>query len=197
MRRVIFGKVSCGCAMPYGNLDPAHMKLVQWVHFTWELDKLPTLSAALPAHYFLTSANRADEKELRAVIERSFVQDTSWGDAIHEVNSMLNGWLERAFEPEKSGICLALRHGLRMIGASILVPDPTAGNHLTPGPCVLMEYRNRGLGTALLEESLRQLRAAGLSRAAGLTKKNAPAAKFLYPKFNGVVTSGDTPALVA
>ena len=81
------------------------------------------------------------------------------------------GWLERAFEPEKSGICLALRHGLRMIGASILVPDPTAGNHLTPGPCVLMEYRNRGLGTALLEESLRQLRAAGLSRAAGLTKK--------------------------
>ena len=183
--------------MPYGNLDPAHMKLVQWVRFTWELDKLPTLSAALPAHYFLTSANRGDEKELRAVIERSFVQDTSWGDAIHEVNSMLNGWLERAFEPEKSGICLALRHGLRMIGAVILVPDPTAGNHLTPGPCVLMEYRNRGLGTALLEESLRQLRAAGLSRAAGLTKKNAPAAKFLYPKFNGVVTSGDTPALVA
>ena len=84
-----------------------------------------------------------------------------------------------------------------MIGASILIPDAAAGNHLTPGPCVLMEYRNRGLGTTLLEESLRQLRAAGLSRAAGLTKNNAPAAKFLYPKFDGVVTPGDTPILVA
>jgi len=183
--------------MPRDNFDPAHMKLVQWVRFTWELDKLPTVDAALPAHYFLTTASRTDEKELRAVIGRSFVQDASWGDAIHEVNSMLDGWLERAFEPEKNGTCLSLRHGLRMIGASILVPDAAAGNHLTPGPCVLMEYRNRGLGTALLAESLRQLRAAGLSRAAALTKDNAPAAKFLYPKFNGVVSSEDTPALVA
>jgi len=173
------------------------MKLVQWVRFTWELDKLPALSDALPAHYFLTAATRDDEKELRAVIGRSFVQDTSWGDAIHEVNSMLDSWLERAFEPEKSGICLALRHGLRMIGAAILLPDPAAANHLAPGPCVLMEYRNRGLGTALLMESLRQLRAAGLSRAAALTKNNAPAAKFLYPKFNGVVSPGDTPVLAA
>jgi GNAT superfamily N-acetyltransferase len=173
------------------------MKLVQWVHFTWELDKLPTLGAALPAHYSLTTANQTDEKELRAVIGRSFVQDSSWGDAIHEVNGMLDGWLERAFEPEKGGICLALRHGLRMIGASVLIPDAAAGNHLTPGPCVLMEYRNRGLGTALLGESLRQLRAAGLSRAAALTKDNAPAAKFLYPKFNGVVTTGDAPVLAA
>jgi GNAT superfamily N-acetyltransferase len=182
--------------MPHGNFFSAHMKLVQWVRFTWELDKLPTLGAALPAHYSMSAANRADEKELRTVIGRSFVQDASWGDAIHEVNSMLDGWLERAFEPEKGGICLALRHGLRMIGASILIPDAADGNHLTPGPCVLMEYRNRGLGTALLGESLRQLREAGLSRAAALTKNNAPVAKFLYPKFEGAVTPGDRPVLV-
>lgn len=183
--------------MPHGIFAPAHMKLVQWVRFTWELDKLPTLGAALPAHYSLAAATSADEKELRAVIGRSFVQDTSWGDAIHEVNSMLDGWLERAFDPGKGGICLALRHGLRMIGASILIPDAADGNHLTPGPCVLMEYRNRGLGTALLGESLRRLHGTGLSRAAALTKNNAPAAKFLYPKFDGVVTPGDMSVLVA
>ncbi len=78
-----------------------------------------------------------------------------------------------------------------------MLPDPSAENHLSPGPCVLMEYRNRGLGTALLGESLRQLREAGLSRAAALTKSNAPVAKFLYPKFNGVLTPGDTPLLAA
>lgn len=194
---MIFRKVSCGRATPRGNFGPARMKLVQWVRFTWDLNNLATIGIALPAHYSFTSATQADGKELRAVIGRSFAHDTSWGDAIHEVNGMLDGWMKRAFEPEKSGICLALRHGLRIIGAAILIPDPATENHLSPGPCVQMEYRNRGLGTALLGESLRQLREAGLSRAAALTKNNAPVAKFLYPKFNGVLIPGDRPLLAA
>jgi hypothetical protein len=183
--------------MPHVSLGPARMKLVHWVRFSWDLEMLPTLTSALPAHYSFATATRADEMELRAVIGRSFTQDTSWSDAIHEVNDMIEGWLERAFEPTKSGICLALRHGLRMIGAAILIPDPAVENQLSPGPCVLMEYRNRGLGTALLGESLCQLREAGLSHAAALTKSNAPVAKFLYPKFNGVLAPGDTPLLAA
>jgi GNAT superfamily N-acetyltransferase len=173
------------------------MKLVQWVRFSWDLDKLPPLGAALPEHYHFVAATGADEKELRAVIARSFAHDTSWGDAIHEVEGMIDGWLVRALKPEDGGICLALRHGLRMIGASILIPAPAAENHLSPGPCVQMEYRNRGLGTALLGESLRRLREAGLSRATAHTKSNAPVAKFLYPKFNGTLTPGDTPLLAA
>ncbi|CAN5394734.1 hypothetical protein BH20VER3_BH20VER3_16430 [soil metagenome] len=176
---------------------PAHMKIVQWVRFTWDLDTLPGGEISLPAHYSFTSAKRTDEKDLRAVIARSFAHDTSWGDAIHDVNGMLDGWVEQAFAPEHRGIALALRHGLRIIGAAILIPDAAALNHLSPGPCVSMEYRNRGLGTALLGESLRQLRAVGLKRAAALTKSNAPVAKFLYPKFNGVLSSGDVPLLAA
>jgi hypothetical protein len=49
----------------------------------------------------------------------------------------------------------------------------------------------------LLEQSLRQLQEASLSRAAALTKRNAPVARFLYPKFNGILTPGDTPLLAA
>ncbi|MEO8044362.1 MAG: GNAT family N-acetyltransferase [Spartobacteria bacterium] len=173
------------------------MKLVQWVRFSWELDKLSRSGCELPAHYSFAPGRPEDEKETRNVIRRSFAHDTSWSDATHEINGMLEGWLEAAFDPEKAGICLALRHGLRMIGAAILIPDPSSENHLSPGPCIVMEYRNRGFGTALLGESLRQLREAGLAQAVALTKSNAPAAKFLYPKFNGVLTPGDTPLLVA
>jgi len=173
------------------------MKQVQWVRFNWDLDEALPLGATLPEHYHFATATQADEKELRIVITRSFADDTSWGDAIHEVKGMIDGWLERVFEPEAVGVCLVLRHGLRMIGTSILIPDPAAENHLSPGPCVLMEYRNRGLGTALLDESLRRLHAAGLSRAVALTKSNAPVAKFLYPKFNGLLTPGATPLLAA
>lgn len=173
------------------------MMIVEWVRFTWDLDSLVVPDISLPAHYSFTPAKRADEKDLRAVIARSFAHDTSWGDAIHDVNGMLDGWVEQVFAPEPRGISLALRHGLRIIGAAILVPDTAALQHLSPGPCVLMEYRNRGLGTALLGESLRQLREAGLNRAAALTKNNAPVAKFLYPKFNGILSAGESPRLAA
>jgi ribosomal protein S18 acetylase RimI-like enzyme len=47
-----------------------------------------------------------------------------------------------------------------------------------------MEYRNRGFGTRLLEQSLTKLRAAGLQEAVGIAHENAPVTKFLYPKFN-------------
>ena len=173
------------------------MKLVRWVRFTWDLEKLPALSSGLPKPYHFAPVSRADETELRTVIKRSFAHDTSWGDAIHEVNGMIDGWLERAFADENGGRCLALRHGLRIIGAAILNPDSLAEDQLSPGPCVLMEYRNRGLGTALLAEALRQLREGGLTRASARAKDTAPVAKFLYPKFNGIATPDDKPLLAA
>jgi predicted N-acetyltransferase YhbS len=55
---------------------------------------------------------------------------------------------------------LVICHGQRIIGASALSTEMDAENHLLSGPCVLMEYRNRGLGTALLYYSLKQLRTA-------------------------------------
>lgn len=173
------------------------MKLVQWVRFTWNLEQLPPLRSALPEHYHFVDARAGDEKELRAIIARSFAQDASWGDAIHEVDHMIEGWLERAFTPEGNVAFLALCHGLRIIGASILMADPAMEDQLTPGPCVALEYRNRGFGTALLEESLRRLQAAGLTRGAALTKRNAPVAKFLYPKFSGRPTPACLPVLAA
>ena len=164
------------------------MKLVHWVRFTWDLEQFPPLGSVLPEHYHFAVATAADEKELRAVVTRSIAHDTSWGDAIHDVNGMIAGWLERAFAPDGIGIYLALRHGLRIIGTSVLMPDPAAEDHLTPGPCVLMEYRNRGFGTLLLQASLQLLRDSGLSRASGIARELSPVAKFLYPKYNGIAT---------
>ena len=49
-----------------------------------------------------------------------------------------------------------------------------------------MEYRNRGLGTALLHYSLKQLQNNGLERACGISKENVVASKFIYRKFGSV-----------
>ena len=159
------------------------MKPSSWLQFTWDLAALPAAPSELPDHYQITPATREDEKELRKVIASSFALDPNWNPSMQEVMLTIDSWLERAGESETS-VYLALRHGLRIIGAAVISKDPAAENHLLPGPCILMEYRNRGFGTCLLERSLGHLREAGLSQACAIGKENSLVTKFLYPKFN-------------
>jgi GNAT superfamily N-acetyltransferase len=159
------------------------MKLSNWIRFTWDLTQLPVFETELPQHYEIGAATAEDEMELRKIISTSFVLDPTWSPDLQEVTEKIEVWLERAFASPDCTF-LALRHGTRIIGASVLSMQPDAEMHLIPGPCISMEYRNRGFGTRLLEKALMRLREAGLSQAAGVAKENVPASKFLYPKFN-------------
>lgn len=173
------------------------MKLLNWVRFTWDLTNLPSLITDLPEHYQIGPANEPDQTELRKVFSSSFVLDPIWNPAVHDVMRTVSTWLDRAFLSDLNG-CLVLRHGQRIIGASVLSFDVDAGSHLAPGPSIMMEYRNRGLGTLLFERSLKSLREAGLVRARGIARENAPVARFLYPKFGGIPEPTDSmPRLAA
>ncbi len=166
------------------------MKLLNWVRFTWDLNSLPPTEVNLPPHYKIDPVAKEHEKEVRNVLSRSFLLDPAWNPAIGEVMHTLQSWLDRIFLVEEN-TCLALRHGVRIIGASVLCLDADAENHLVPGPCILMEYRNRGLGTRLLEASLKRMRESGLTRATGIARELSPVAKFLYPKYKGIVAPAD------
>ena len=171
------------------------MKLSNWIRFTWDLTQLPAFENPLPEHYEIGHATPDDEMELRKIISSSFVLDPMWSPALQEVNEKIEVLLQRAFASSTS-IFLALRHGTRIIGASVLSPEPDADMHLIPGPCISMEYRNRGFGTRLLEQALTRLREAGLPQAAGVAKENVPVSKFLYPKFNATSEPYDFTPLV-
>jgi GNAT superfamily N-acetyltransferase len=171
------------------------MNLSNWIRFRWDLSQLPQFEAELPEHYEIGPATAEDEMELRKVISSSFVLDPSWNPATQEVMETIEPWLERAFATPANG-CLALRHGLRIIGAAVIAQNPEAEVHLSPGPCVSMEYRNRGFGTRLLEQSLTKLRDAGLKEAIGLAHENAPVTKFLYTKFNSTTSPYEPTPLV-
>ncbi|MEY2559797.1 MAG: hypothetical protein QOG51_212 [Verrucomicrobiota bacterium] len=171
------------------------MNLSNWIRFRWDLSQLPQFDAALPEHYEIGPATAEDETELRKVISTSFVLDPSWNPATQEVMETIEPWLERAFASPANG-CLALRHGLRIIGAAVIAQNPEAEIHLSPGPCVSMEYRNRGFGTRLLEQSLTKLRDAGLKEAIGIAHENAPVTKFLYTKFNSTASPYEPTPLV-
>jgi GNAT superfamily N-acetyltransferase len=173
------------------------MKSSQWIQFTWDLTALTPGAVELPEHYRIAPAKRDEEKELRKVISSSFKLDPTWNPAIQEVTQTVEAWLDHAMAAESS-IFLALRHGLRIIGAAVVSPNPIAENHLSPGPCILTEYRNRGFGSLLLEHALAVARDAGLPRASTLAKENSPVTKFLYPKFNSRKSPQlSNPALVA
>jgi predicted acetyltransferase len=81
---------------------------------------------------------------------------------------------------------MTVRHGQRIIAASLLNMEADAETNLLSGPCVLAEYRNRGIGSALLQESLHSLAAGGLTVAYGICRDRSPVEKFVYRKFGSV-----------
>src|SRR5437660_6752899 len=65
------------------------------------------------------------------------------------IDAQVKSFIAAAFDSESVN-WLALQHGARIVGGTLLMTDPGAPAQLLLGPCILMEYRNRGLGTLLL-----------------------------------------------
>lgn len=159
------------------------MKLVHWTRFTWSLAKLPPAEdVSLDSRYRIRPATRDEEKAVRAVVFSAFSLDMDWADTMKIIQDWLNTQIDETFS-HRGVPCLVVTHGSRVIGTSLLDPDPESESNLITGPCILNEYRSRGIGSALLHQSLCALRDSGLREARAFTKSNVPAAKFVYPKF--------------
>ncbi len=167
------------------------MKLTNWLRFTWDLKSFEAPQLDLPTHYVIRRALRAEEETVRKTIFSAFSLDSDWSDTLSRIWPALNEQITEAFST-KEPKCLVLTHGTRVIGAAILSIDLEAENQILSGPCILVEYRNRGLGSKLLAASLDLLREAGLEKANGLTKKGIPAGKFVYRKFGGQGTPSES-----
>ncbi len=159
------------------------MKLVRWALFTWDLSTIEGDASPIEERYSIHRATKAEEKDVRNVIMASFALDSDWSDVLLHLRDRFEDDLDEVFRKKGDPACLVVTTGSRIIGASALAIDPEARNHLVSGPCILTEYRNRGIGGELLRLSLLQLREAGLATAHGVTKQNSPAAKFVYTKF--------------
>ena len=146
---------------------------------------MPNPAPRIDSHYRIRHAVAAEEETVRRVVFTAFSLDMDWTDSMKLMREGLERRVDRIFV-EKEVPCLVITHGTRIIAASALDHEQNSESHLITGPCVLNEYRNRGLGSGLLYQSLITLREAGIKRAYGVSKDNVPAAKFLYPKFESV-----------
>ena len=159
------------------------MKLVRWTRFTWNLAKLPEAQDAFGTHFSFRHARDNEQEAVWTVAQRAFMLDADWTDTFKIFSDHLKTRIEETFL-QKENHCLVLTHGARIIGVSVLCMQKESDSHLLSGPCILTEYQSRGLGTALLCNSLLALREGGLDQARGVTRQNGVAAKFVYSKFN-------------
>jgi len=154
-----------------------------WLRFSWKtsgIGALPAVGGDLIRH-----ATRDEGEEVLRVILLSLSMDSAWNDSLAAAEQYLKAEVARIFNGEDP-LCLVLPKGNRLIAVSLLDPTPEAASHLVGGPAVLMEYRNRGLGTRLLHASHTELGVRGVSVASGITRARTVAATHVYPKFGGV-----------
>ena len=172
------------------------MKLVRWKRFTWNLTTLPPLAHKLPEALQIRGSTRDEEKAVAHVVFTAFSLDMTWSDTLKLFRDRLEAGVRLAFARENVP-AIIVAHGPRIIAASVLSTEEDAESNLITGPCVLPEYSNRGIGSALLHQSLLQLREGGLSTAHAVTKENVPAAKFVYPKFGSTAVAHDYEPVLA
>jgi predicted N-acetyltransferase YhbS len=166
------------------------MKLDRWKQFIWNLAQLPATSPVLPSGLTFRAADRSDEAAIQAVTSRAFSFDDQWTGSYRRIAEPLQLRVHEAFRVHAQPAITVL-HGPRIIAASCLTSESDADNHLFTGPCVLPEYRSRGLGSALLLQSLITLRKEGCHVARAVCKDSTTAAKFIYPKFGSISESYD------
>lgn len=156
-----------------------------WICYEWEV-AIADLGVPTPLPLVTRGAERDEEETVAKVVRNAFSMDPAWGDLSRRLDEAMGRFVDEAFEKSHSSpTCVVALHGSRIIGVSVLQSAPESTNHLVSGPMILHEYRNRGLGTALLASSLDFLRGKGLSKVRGVTRANSIAARFIYTKFSG------------
>jgi hypothetical protein len=157
---------------------------IELERFAWDLKALPDGAGEISAPFVLRHAGEQEADEVLTLVQASYNLDPEWsGCASHIKDTVLPGVM-RTLAKEPS--CLFVQHGNRVIAASVYDCEPGKdGVHLVSGPCVLIEYRSRGIGAALLGATLEALRNRGLNEATGHTKPKSPSAKYLFTKFGG------------
>lgn len=162
---------------------PIPSKPVILTKFQWNLTEVPTDAGSLPSPFTLRDAGEQEKEDGLRVIQSSYNLDPQWSGCAKYIDETVLPGVERLFADDAT--CLFVLHGNRVIGASAYDPEPTDGIHLVSGPCVYLEYRNRGLGGALLGATLLALRERGLTHAVGQARPLSPAARYLCAKFGG------------
>ncbi|MFV0414883.1 MAG: hypothetical protein ACK5NG_00795 [Chthoniobacterales bacterium] len=152
--------------------------------YSWDLTKFARTLPSLPQGFEWEESDKLKDNTA-GIIEKALLTDSS----ILSARKFFEGYLaamKALFQlKEHSARLITLTHGPRIIGASVLQYAPNASLHLFSGPCILLEYRGRGLGSLLFQKSLTALAERGIETARGVCMSRSTLQKYLYPKYEG------------
>jgi ribosomal protein S18 acetylase RimI-like enzyme len=163
----------------------------QWQRFHWNLESGQNIPHPVLPPFVFRRAESGELEPVMKVVSSAMLMER----AATKFRRDLERRCAQVFEGEAPA-CVVVQHGTRLIGASVLDLSPDSDSHLITGPCVLHEYRSRGFGTALLQQSLERLREEGLRQVVAMARVNSTVARFVYPKFGGT-HEPETPRLAA
>jgi hypothetical protein len=133
------------------------MKKTRWINFVRDLagTKLPAIT--VPRQFRLSLVKATERRQLQEVIEKSFALDPGWNAALHMIDAQVKSSTAAAFNSE-SASWLALQHGARIVGGTLLMTDPDAPAQLVPGPCIprLRQNPRELAGRALFVSEVRR-----------------------------------------
>jgi hypothetical protein len=167
---------------------PIPSKQIELSKFQWKLDAIPSEAAVMNSPFTVRSAAEQELEEAASVIQASYNLDHQWSGCARYIDNIVLPAVAEIFKGDCT--CLFVQHGNRIIAASAFSVEPINGVNLVSGPCVFMEYRNRGIGGSLLGATLLALREFGVTEAVGQALPNSPAAKYLCTKFGGHPLAG-------
>jgi GNAT superfamily N-acetyltransferase len=160
-----------------------------WVCFSWDAKQLGGITWSVPPLSIRVAAKDEGDVVLKTILT-AFGLDSTWSDVHRRLEDFMEESVREAFR-QSDPPCIVAVHGSRIIGASLLDPAAASANHLVSGPMILHEYRNRGVGSALLAASLAFIRDRDVPVVRGVTRADSTTARFVYPKFSGVSAAGE------
>ncbi|MFV0337296.1 MAG: hypothetical protein ACK5LK_03515 [Chthoniobacterales bacterium] len=151
--------------------------------YSWDLSKFVPTAPELSQGFAWQ-----DSRELEGclpVIKKALLSDNSIYPTTDFFENYLAAMAGLFHSKDHSALSIYLTHGSRIIGASVLHCTTDAKIHLFSGPCILLEYRGRGLGGLLFQKSLATLANQGIQTVRGICTVRSNLQKYLYPKYGG------------
>jgi hypothetical protein len=126
-----------------------------WLRFEWDLRTLSAEETNVPPPFMLRGAEKGEGDAVETVVSNAFSMDTGWSDIQRMVGTVIVRDVHAGFASDPPA-CIIIQHGHRVIAASVVNSREGVENHLSTGPCVLQQYRGRGLGTVLFRDLARR-----------------------------------------
>ncbi|MES2309152.1 MAG: GNAT family N-acetyltransferase [Verrucomicrobiota bacterium] len=161
------------------------MNLIKWLEFEWDLKTLPAFDAKLATRLHLEVLGISDSKAVELMMHRALSSENGWSAFIEQRMNLISTAIHQ-YVPRNEVTMVAIKDGTRVIAAALVSEKEDLFLPLVAGVYVSLEYRCRGLGTALLYAALAYLKDKGMAKARVVTRANLPSAKYLYPKFNSL-----------